>query len=96
MELWGHVKAEDWSLVSEFRGAAGWPGRLWDIEDQIRACERDQDFGPRFISLARQVYLVNDRRADVKKRLNRALGSRLVEEKSYCAYRGETNEPTSI
>jgi acetolactate synthase-1/2/3 large subunit len=32
MELWGQVKAEDWSLVSEFRGAAGWPGRLWNVD----------------------------------------------------------------
>lgn len=58
-------------------------GDLWVIEDDIRACEAAQDFGPRFIALARSVYQTNDRRAAVKKRINLALGSALVEEKSY-------------
>ena len=56
---------------------------LWDIEDEIRECEAAGDFGPRFIELARAVYLTNDRRAAVKKQINLAVGSRLVEEKSY-------------
>jgi hypothetical protein len=59
--------------------------RLWDIEDDIRRCEREQDFGPRFIALARLVYKTNDQRAELKRRLNVAVGSRLVEEKSYAA-----------
>jgi len=56
---------------------------LWDIEDEIRECETAKDFGPRFIELARAVYFTNDRRAAVKKQINLAVGSRLVEEKSY-------------
>ncbi len=56
---------------------------LWDIEDEIRECEAAGDFGPRFIELARAVYFTNDRRAAVKKQINLAVGSRLVEEKSY-------------
>ena len=56
---------------------------LWDIEDEIRDCERKSDFGPRFIELARSVYHTNDRRAAVKRRINERLGSRIVEEKSY-------------
>ena len=56
---------------------------LWDIEDEIRACEAEQDFGPRFIELARSVYGTNDERAAIKKRLNLAVGSAYVEEKSY-------------
>jgi 3-methyladenine DNA glycosylase/8-oxoguanine DNA glycosylase len=60
--------------------------RLWDIEDEIRVCERQQDFGPRFISLARAVYHENDRRAAIKKAINQLLHSRIVEEKSYAAY----------
>jgi len=56
---------------------------LWDIEDDIRTCEMAGDFGPRFIELARAVYVTNDRRANVKKQINLAVGSRLVEEKSY-------------
>lgn len=56
---------------------------LWDIEDDIRRCEASAEFGPRFIELARAVYVTNDRRAAVKKRINVMVGSRLVEEKSY-------------
>lgn len=56
---------------------------LWDIEDEIRCCEASQDFGERFIQLARSVYHTNDRRAAVKRRINDRLGSLLVEEKSY-------------
>lgn len=59
---------------------------LWDIEDAIRACEAAGDFGPRFVSLARSVYHTNDRRAAVKREINLALGSALVEEKSYSDY----------
>lgn len=56
---------------------------LWVIEDDIRHCEAAGDFGPEFIRLARAVYVTNDRRADVKKRINLLLGSAIVEEKSY-------------
>ena len=59
---------------------------LWTIEDEIRDCERHQDFGPRFIELARAVYHENDGRAQVKRQINELLGSDLVEEKSYQAY----------
>jgi hypothetical protein len=59
---------------------------LWEIEDAIRTCEREQDFGPEFIRLARDVYHSNDRRADLKRQINHLLGSRLIEEKSYEQY----------
>ena len=59
---------------------------LWDIEDQIRDKERDQAFDATFIQLARAVYVTNDRRADLKRDINRQLGSTLVEEKSYSPY----------
>jgi hypothetical protein len=59
---------------------------LWDIEDDIRECERIKDFGPRFIELARSVYITNDERARLKRQINELLGSHLVEEKSYAAY----------
>jgi hypothetical protein len=61
--------------------------RLWDIEDRIRDKERDQAFDAEFVSLARAVYVENDERAAVKKRINTALGSSIVEEKSYAKYR---------
>jgi hypothetical protein len=56
---------------------------LWEVEDAIRACEADGDFGPRFVELARSVYRSNDRRSAVKRRINLAFGSVIVEEKSY-------------
>ena len=60
--------------------------QLWQIEDDIRDCERQADFGPRFIELARSVYQRNDERAAIKRRINEQCGSDLVEEKSYAAY----------
>jgi transcriptional regulator of nitric oxide reductase len=59
---------------------------LWEIEDDIRDKERLKQFDERFIELARQVYFTNDRRSQVKKRLNLYLGSQIVEEKSYQDY----------
>jgi post-segregation antitoxin (ccd killing protein) len=59
---------------------------LWQIEDEIRDCERSADFGPRFIELARAVYRSNDQRAALKRQINELLGSVIVEEKSYAAY----------
>ncbi len=59
---------------------------LWDIEDDIRDHERNRDFGPGFVELARSVYLTNDRRSALKRQINDLLGSRLVEEKSYSKY----------
>jgi chaperonin cofactor prefoldin len=59
---------------------------LWDIEDHIRDCERVKEFGPRFVELARGVYVTNDERSAVKREINTLLGSALVEEKSYQPY----------
>lgn len=59
---------------------------LWDIEDDIRDCERAKDFGEEFIRLARAVYITNDKRAALKKEINLLLGSTIVEEKSYAKY----------
>lgn len=60
---------------------------LWDIEDDIRRLEAVQDFGPRFIALARAVYITNDQRAEIKSELNNLAGSALREEKSYASFR---------
>jgi hypothetical protein len=65
---------------------------LWEIEDEIRRCERNADFGPRFVELARSVYRNNDRRWALKRRINELLGSELVEEKSYTDY-SQRREP---
>jgi hypothetical protein len=61
--------------------------RLWVIEDAIRDKERAQSFDAEFIRLARAVYFENDERAAIKRRINLALGSVLIEEKSYSDYR---------
>jgi transcriptional regulator of nitric oxide reductase len=59
---------------------------LWEIEDDIRDKERAKEFDQRFIELARSVYFTNDRRSEVKKKLNLHLGSQIIEEKSYQDY----------
>lgn len=57
--------------------------KLWDIEDKLRIHEKNEDFGEQFIELARQVYKLNDRRAEIKKELNKLYKSEFIEEKSY-------------
>lgn len=57
--------------------------RLWDAEEALRDHERAADFGPGFVRLARSVYRLNDERAALKRRINLAAGSRLIEEKGY-------------
>ncbi len=59
---------------------------LWVVEDEIRDEERAKRFGDKFIELARAVYVTNDERAAIKKRVNTLLGSTIVEEKSYQQY----------
>ena len=60
--------------------------KLWDIEDDIRECERKKSFDQTFIDLARSVYFTNDERAKVKNDINKTFGSELVEVKSYEEY----------
>ena len=59
---------------------------LWNIEDQIRICERDKNFGKEFIELSRSVYLNNDKRAKIKSDINEMLGSNIKEIKQYSDY----------
>lgn len=92
-ELWRHE-----ALVGELlaRGPAGAlaplverllaiNGRLWEIEDDIRGCERSQDFGPTFVALARAVYQTNDERFAVKRAIDQLLGAAITEVKSYAS-----------
>ena len=60
--------------------------KLWNIEDDIRECERKKLFDQSFIDLARSVYFTNDERAKVKNDINKTFGSELVEVKSYEEY----------
>jgi hypothetical protein len=71
------------ALTDALRGVNA---RLWDVEDDLRDCERGRQFDDRFVELARAVYHTNDRRAALKKDINTLLGAEIVEEKSYAAY----------
>jgi hypothetical protein len=61
-------------------------GKLWVIEDEIRQCEKDKNFGTKFVKLARDVYFTNDVRSELKKEINILTNSGLIEEKSYEDY----------
>ena len=59
---------------------------LWDIEDQLRICEKNKDFGEKFIELARGVYFNNDSRSKIKSEINKLSGSNIKEIKQYSDY----------
>ena len=59
---------------------------LWNLEDNIRECEKKKKFGEEFIALARAIYMTNDARAHIKRQINEMLGGSLIEEKSYKEY----------
>ena len=59
---------------------------LWNIEDKLRVCEKNKNFGKIFIELARGVYLNNDKRSKIKSEINKILGSNIREIKKYVNY----------
>ena len=74
----------DESLISNFQtDLKNINLKLWDIEDGKRLAEKNNDFGKKFIELARNVYKINDERAKIKLAINNALGSNIKEVKSY-------------
>lgn len=84
--LW-HASARETAEVTRLRAELKTINeQLWEIEDEIRDCERRRDFGERFVELARSVYRTNDQRAAIKRQINQQLGSAILEEKSYTAY----------
>ena len=86
-KTWRAAVGNEGNLIEEERALQAVNERLWVIEDDLRDRELAQTFDARFIELARSVYIENDERAAVKKRVNVKLGSRIVEEKSYKPYR---------
>ena len=84
---WRESARGDVDVAADERALQAVNERLWDIEDRIREKEAHRTFDAQFIELARAVYHSNDARAAIKKRINVALGSRLLEEKSYSGYR---------
>jgi hypothetical protein len=73
----------DRSLYSRIDQLSDINKKLWDIEDWIRDCEKEQRFDKEFVELARSVYKLNDQRSEVKKHINVITKSSLIEEKSY-------------
>ena len=86
-ETWRASVPDPAALAGDEQALERVNAELWDIEDKIRERELAQQFDSRFIELARAVYVTNDERAAIKKRINIVLGSRIVEEKSYQRYR---------
>ena len=86
-QIWKDSGAAAHDVALDERALENVNERLWDIEDRIRDKEARQTFDRDFIELARAVYICNDERAAIKKRINVQLGSRIVEEKSYKQYR---------
>ena len=80
----GHLKKND---IQEYLDALiKINSELWIIEDEIRDCERSKKFDEKFISLARSVYITNDKRSEIKLDINKKFGSEIVEVKSYEEY----------
>ena len=86
-QTWRECGGATQEVTLEERALQNVNERLWDIEDRIRDKEAKQSFDRDFIELARSVYVANDERAAIKRRINTQLGSRLIEEKSYKQYR---------
>lgn len=86
LQLWSESTYSGANIEKEMQQLREVNEQLWDIEDDIRDKESAGEFDQRFIELARAVYITNDKRARIKKRINEQLGSGLVEEKSYKDY----------
>ena len=85
-KVWSDSGTEDANLLAMRKELKNINTLLWDIEDDIRLEEHNKNFGDQFIKLARSVYVTNDERANIKKRINLHLKSEIVEEKSYESY----------
>lgn len=82
-DVWRGSEAASADVADDERALQRVNEKLWDVEDGIRAKEAEGSFDAAFVELARSVYLLNDERAKIKKRINTQLGSEVVEEKSY-------------
>jgi hypothetical protein len=83
---WTAENLQPMPTLADWEGLCAVNAKLWQVEDDLRRHEARRDFGPQFVALARSVYQLNDQRAALKRAINDALGSELVEEKSYQDY----------
>ena len=84
-QLSQNVKADE-KLEKLFQSLKDINAKLWVIEDDKRQCEKDKDFGEKFIKLSRDVHFLNDSRAKIKLETNNHTGSKIKEIKEYTSY----------
>ena len=84
-QLEKNIKSDD-KLDNLFQSLKEINGKLWIIEDDKRQCEKDKDFGEKFIKLSRDVHFLNDDRAKIKLEINNHTGSSIKEIKEYTSY----------
>ena len=84
-QLDNNVKSDD-KLNKLFQSLKEINAKLWDIEDNKRQCEKDKDFGEKFVNLSRDVHFLNDDRAKIKLEINNHTGSVIKEIKEYTSY----------
>ena len=84
-QLDNNVNSDD-KIVSLFQSLKNINAKLWVIEDDKRQCEKDKDFGEKFIKLSREIHFLNDDRAQIKLEINNYTGSEIKEIKEYTNY----------
>ena len=84
-QLKNNVKSDD-KLNNLFKSLKEINSKLWVIEDDKRLCEKNSDFGEKFIKLSRDVHFLNDDRAKIKLEINNHTGSKIKEIKEYTSY----------
>ena len=84
-QLEKNVKSDD-NLNNLYQSLKEINAKLWVIEDDKRQCEKDKDFGEKFIKLSRDIHFLNDNRAKIKLEINNHTGSRIKEIKEYTSY----------
>ena len=84
-ELNKNIKNDD-KLNNLFNSLKEFNSKLWVIEDDKRMCEKNKDFGEKFIKLSRDVHFLNDERAKIKLEINNHTGSLIKEIKEYTSY----------
>ena len=80
-----NVKVDD-KLNELFKSLKEINGKLWIIEDDKRMCEKNSDFGEKFIKLSRDIHFLNDSRSKIKLKINNHTGSKIKEIKEYTTY----------